>query len=189
MLEELQNNGIYEGNISEDVVKYWDEKYFKDITTTGRFLQSYNQYFKQLLLSDEYLNEVFVDKILDTLGQYYQYPAKLRDLHAVLTLPKSGKGVSGHAAKWHTDYENSFGLMVLVNDISTNDSHMQFASKHKYPAAQRLKSFDENNNNIKNCVGKAGTFFLFNNGHYIHRANLLNGKARKTLHAIYLPDK
>jgi hypothetical protein len=66
---------------------------------------------------------------------------------------------------------------------------MEFITTKQYPSNQRYnKDISISNLSVKACIGDAGTFFLFRNGHYLHRAKILDGKARKTLHAIYLPD-
>lgn len=183
ILNEISDNGIYEGIISKDMVNELDKNFMENIEEVGIFKPSYNQYFKSL---DK--NMPLFTQYLPLLDLYYGRKSKIRDVHAVLTLPLSETGqTNGHATKWHTDYENSVALMILLNDISMMDSHMEFIPKEKYTSGQRLNEPCLVDKKIKHCIGSAGTFFLFNNGHYLHRAKLLPGKIRKTLHGIYLP--
>lgn len=179
--------GIYEGFIDTTLINEWNQKYMENIQKNGIFKKSYNQYFK--LINDEIAFFTYYNTVVQ---EYYGTKTKIRDINAVLTLPASNdrlKKITGHAAKWHTDHRDSFALMVLLNNISEKDSHMEFIITKQYPSGQRYnKDISISNMDVKACIGDAGTFFLFRNGHYLHRAKILNGRERKTLHAIYLPD-
>lgn len=191
IIQSLITDGIYEGKIPLNIIDYWNKKYFEHITTNkqSKFKKEYNQYFYLINHSDLFIQEIFYKDILSSISYIYNSSAKIRDIFAVLTLQReASKTYSGHAGKWHTDIEDSFAFMILLNDISINDTHMQFILKEKHLPKQQLPNLNIENKMIKSCVGEAGTFFLFNNGNYIHRQNLLSNKNRKTLHAIYLPE-
>lgn len=184
IIQELKTYGIYKGVIGLDLVNTWYKSYISDIMLSGTFKESYNQYFKEISKEFDFFlqHESTIDACMNS-----KY--RIRDIHAVLTMPaNSYLNINGHATKWHTDYQNSFALMVLLNDISINDSHMEFIIGKKFSPELRLDSFNTTKYHVQSCIGRAGTFFLFNNGAYLHRARILSNNPRATLHAVYLPS-
>lgn len=183
----IERFGIHKGQIDKDIVDYWNTIYFTSTSSQDYFIEKYNQYLQPHTNIESSLSD-FLNRCKRIVSVIQNKPFRIRDTHSVITLPKTESiNTSGHASSWHTDYANSFALMILMNDISIHDSHMEFVVSKKYDPALRLYNFDASNMTIKKCIGKAGTYYLFNNGNYIHRAKLMAGKERKTIHSIYLP--
>lgn len=173
--------GIISGTISTEHMMLL-ESINNDIIVANRvYKPAYRQFYWPVSLTDpriQWINE----SVLQILGNNY----KTRDTFAVETVSGNLSSISGHAGKWHTDYAGSFALMILMNDITLSDTHMEFVPYQIFNPGLRWDTNHDEPTAIK-CIGQTGTMFLFNNGHFKHRMKLLNGCNRKTIHSIFLP--
>lgn len=186
VLDDIINYGIYQNKIDSSIIDSLNNEYFQEIDRSWVFKERYNQYFKKLN-NDIGFNEILGFDVVDLISSYYNKQSAIRDTYAVITMcTENVESLTGHATKWHTDYCNSVALMILMNDISLNDPHMQFSLANKQKNCVVLKDKPENIKTV-DCIGDAGTYFLFDNGHYFHRMNMQNGNPRKTIHTIFLP--
>jgi len=97
--------------------------------------------------------------------------------------------------KYHLDGLHQISFMLLLNDITVKDTHMQYALKsHKkirvMAAVDRYGFPDESieqKYQIVDLVGKKGTLFIFDAGAGFHRAVYKSGTTRKIFHSNITP--
>lgn len=94
------------------------------------------------------------------------------------------------SAKFHIDCYRQITLMLLVNELSVNDTHLQFAvGSHKstHHPWDRYKHNDPDiarNYPIFDAVGPKGTLIIMDAGCGIHRGLHKRGSVRKTLQLV-----
>lgn len=90
-------------------------------------------------------------------------------------------------AKYHIDYHMQTILVLLVNDVSIDDTHTEYAlgSTHTKNTPWNRYLIDDNSvlneYEIGHAIGKKGTLYIIDTGRGIHRANYKPGTERKSL--------
>ena len=97
--------------------------------------------------------------------------------------------------KFHLDELHQISFMLLLNDITIDDTHMQYAleshkkvrvmagvNRYGYPDKDIQDKFQ-----IMDLVGKKGTLFVFDAGAGFHRAVYKSGTTRKIFHSNITP--
>jgi hypothetical protein len=94
------------------------------------------------------------------------------------------------SAKFHVDCYRQIVLMLLVNDLTVEDTHLQFAiGSHKFTrhSWDRFKYADEEvleRYPIFDAVGPKGTLMIMDVGSGLHRGLHKKSTVRKTLQAV-----
>lgn len=132
------------------------------------------------------------DEICGLLYNYYQRQPYYRDqCMAILSSPESEVGNRvEYSAKYHLDLFHQITVQFLVNDLTPNDTRLQYAvgsHKEKRFSSDRYIFTEEEveqRYDILNCVGPKGTVIIMDAGAGLHRGTYVPGSVRKTLHTI-----
>jgi hypothetical protein len=93
------------------------------------------------------------------------------------------------SAKFHVDCYRQITMMLLVNDVTVDDTHLQFAAgshKTRHPW-NRFKYKDEevaSKYRMFEAVGPRGTLIIMDAGSGLHRGVHRRGTVRKTLQIV-----
>ncbi len=142
-----------------------------------------------LNLDDQQIkNFILNDSIMNILYKIYNKKVYLRNDPLLQVLNTKEKLTNGN---FHTDRFMQFSLMLLLEDLSENETHMEYCERsHNRSKFDFIihKNFEEcqnhvkkNNFKIRKLIGKKGDAFLFNTIG-IHRANYINGSKRSIFH-------
>ncbi|MFM7022031.1 MAG: hypothetical protein ACKOXB_03570 [Flavobacteriales bacterium] len=200
---ELEKNGVVKiENEFNDLVEYINKEYFsgknspyiaKDINTQ-RSIEMGIMQATTLSLKDPRLEKLyFNDEMLAMLSKHYKRQAYYRNLPTTLTNSyDQSKHKKDMQALFHLDGGlDQISFMFLVNDLTDNDTHLQFSlgsNREKHKTADRYKFNQEEiekNYPLIKCTGKAGTLFIFQAGLGFHRGFQVSGSTRKILHANF----
>jgi hypothetical protein len=93
------------------------------------------------------------------------------------------------SAKFHVDFYRQITMMLLVNDLTEADSHLEYAiGSHKLRNTWRRYSYDDEEIakkfRIQHCVGARGTLIILDAGSGFHRGMHKKGTVRKTLQCL-----
>ncbi|MDX1464001.1 MAG: hypothetical protein R3359_13165, partial [Marinirhabdus sp.] len=200
--DELLENGILK---IEDTFKW-----VSDIYNEAYFNQETNEFFLKDLVDDrsEKTGRVFAkavslddprlrdwyfnEDLFAVLAKMYQRQPYYRNQPMVQTYAVSDDNEKDIAGKWHIDGGlNQITFMLLVNDIDTTGTHMQYALKSTHETYKELDRNNikdeqiENKYEIAHCVGKAGTLYVFQGGLGYHRAVYKPNSTRSVYHANF----
>lgn len=217
-LKELKKNGvitIYSEELA-NIAKQISEKYFNPINIFGvseaeEKIKSINnelfifnatpkerrqEYYSggtkishYISFKDSICEKIFLnDDINSMLYNYYNRQPYYRN-HPLIQEVNTEKVINKlDNGNWHVDHFRQISFMLLINDISINDIHMDYyLGSHRKRNKEGLCSFEivneVNNNpqNIYSLVGKKGTLFIFD-ASGIHRGNYQENSIRKMLH-------
>ncbi len=136
--------------------------------------------------TDPQLASVFFHADLNAvLYNYYRRQPFFRNQPLVQTDAYDGRVPAGSNGQFHVDYLHQVSLMLLVTDVTTADTHMQYAlGSHKriWPVGISPEGTVERfGYRVADVIGSKGTLYLFDAGG-IHRANYVAGTRRKILH-------
>lgn len=136
---------------------------------------------------------LFDDEVSAILYNYFNRQA-FYTRHPILRIVEGSQNdIDSIAAKaWHTHHYHPIVMMLNLNDLTMEDTHVEVAcGTHKIPllADGRGKTMVEVLQDLPNCssddifhgVGKIGTLNIFDSRAY-HRANILKEKPRSDLH-------
>jgi hypothetical protein len=202
--QELSENGIVkienEFNWVRDIYKkeYFDavdNKFILKDLITERALITGRVFAKSVSLGDPALyNWYFNNDLIGLLGKFYKQQPFYRNQPMIQTYEVNEDHSPDIAGKWHIDGGlNQISFMLLINDITDDDTHMKFALKsihndHKILDRDKLKSDEiESQYQILNCTGKAGTLFIFHGGKGFHRAEYKTLTSRSIYHVNFTP--
>jgi hypothetical protein len=152
-------------------------------------------YCKAVSLGDPLLyNWYFNHDLISLLGKMYRQQPFYRNQPIVQTYSYSDKHSEDIAGKWHIDGGlNQITFMLLINDITEDDTHMQFALKSSHKNHKTLKRSEmsgkeiESEFEIMKCIGKAGTLYVFQGGMGFHRAVYKKSSTRSVYHVNFTP--
>jgi hypothetical protein len=93
------------------------------------------------------------------------------------------------SAKFHVDFYRQMSMMLLVNDLTEADTHLEYAVRsHKVRNTWRRYTYaDEEISKkfrIQHCVGARGTLIIMDAGSGFHRGMHKRGTVRKTLQCV-----
>jgi len=94
------------------------------------------------------------------------------------------------AAKYHTDFYRQITMMLIVNDLTIKDTHLQFAvgshrgERHPWNRFAYKEEDVEKRYKIFDCVGPKGSLIIMDAGAGLHRGFHVKGTVRKTLQAV-----
>ena len=141
-------------------------------------------------LEDWYFNEdlfILISKIFKQQPYYRNLPS----LQIYKFTPDNREDIAG---KWHIDSNlHQITFMLLLNDLKQTDTHMKYAIGSNNHTSKKLDRDRinpeeiENNFDIMDCVGKAGTLFIFCGGTGYHKALYKPHTKRKIYHANFTP--
>ena len=140
-------------------------------------------------INDEIIRNFIENKeLIEVLALIFNNNIYLRNDPLLQVLNTSEKMTNGN---FHTDRYMQFSLMLLLEDVSENQTHMEFCKKsHKRNFFDLIihKNFEEcesyvrdNNFDIFKVIGNKGDAFLFNTTG-VHRANYLINTRRSIFH-------
>ncbi|QIE59920.1 hypothetical protein G5B37_10190 [Rasiella rasia] len=200
--DDLSENGIIK---IEDTFE-WVSDIFKE----SYFQQKENKYFLKDLVDDrsQKTGRVFAqavsledpklrdwyynEDLFAMLAKMYQRQPYYRNQPMVQTYAVSDENENDIAGKWHIDGGlNQITFMLLVNDIDTSGTHMQYALKSTHDDNKELDRWNiqdhdiENKFEIMHCIGKAGTLYVFQGGLGYHRAVYKPSSTRSVYHANF----
>lgn len=145
--------------------------------------------FKDNDLKEIFLSEELSGLIYNYLGRQPYY----RNYPYVIFNRASSDTKDGIFQKFHKDRGfHQITLMMLLNDITEADTHMQYALKShkKWVNPKHIRdrySYDDKDIydefDILNCVGKKGTLFIFDAGNGFHKNVKVPGTQRNIFHA------
>lgn len=202
--KELNINGILKiENEFKWVQKEFKKEYFekennkfmlKDLIDE-RSLRTGRVFAKAVSLNDPKLyNWYFNNDLILLLGKMYKQQPYYRNQPIIQTYSFTESHTDDIAGKWHIDGGlNQITFMLLINDITENDTHMQYALKS---SNKKHKELDRNYINVDNiesdyeiikCIGKAGTLYVFQGGIGLHRAVYKRLSTRSIYHVNFTP--
>lgn len=135
---------------------------------------------------DPHLAGLFFDpELTGVVYNYYRRQPYYRNQPFLQKISYDGKTIPNTNANWHVDYIHQLSVMLLVSDVTTKDTHMEYAlgsnwkiwNVGNYPE----EIVDRHGYKVFDAVGPQGTLFLFDAGG-IHRARYVGGSSRKILH-------
>lgn len=198
---EILNNGIiklktnfknFSNYINENYIKKLLQGNFQNINT--EVLDLTNSGSNNLInhcvgLNDEIIRNFIENKELtEVLSLLFKNKIYLRNDPLLQVLNTSEKLTNGD---FHTDRYMQFSLMLLLEDVSEYQTHMEYCKKsHKRNLLDLIihKNFEEcknfikkNNFEIYKVIGNKGDAFLFNTTG-VHRANYLINTKRSIFH-------
>tara|TARA_Y100000741_G_C18236863_1_gene552064 strand:- start:621 stop:1538 length:918 start_codon:yes stop_codon:yes gene_type:complete len=202
--EELSKNGIIKiENEFEWVHKIYNEDYFNNTNNkyflsddiNDRAIKTGRTFAKTVSLGDPKLFEWYFNKDLLTLiAKIFKQQPFYRNQPILQTYKFKDNHTEDIAAKWHIDSNlHQITFMLLLNDITINDTHMEFALESIKEENKELNRDIINNKNIEDkfqiisCIGKAGTLFGFCGGMGYHRAVYKKSTVRSIYHANFTP--
>lgn len=123
---------------------------------------------------------------------YYQRQPFYRDLPTLIRnapVAKVSKQTE-YSAKYHLDLFHQITFQLLVNDLTPNDTRLQYAvgshlersfstDRFAYADSEVSKRYT-----IKDCVGPKGTVVIMDAGAGLHRGTYVPGTVRKMVHTI-----
>lgn len=202
--KDLFSNGIVKiENEFNWVQEHYEKNYFnsdqnnyflKDLVDE-RAKKTGRTFAKAISFGDPYLyNWYFNHDLISLLGKMYSQQPYYRNQPIVQTYSFSKEHSEDIAGKWHIDGGlNQITFMLLINDLTENDTHMQFAIKsvnknHKILDRNRINGKKiESEYEIMKCIGKAGTLFIFQGGMGFHRAVYKKSSTRSVYHVNFTP--
>lgn len=178
---------------------YINENYIKKISVKNigtphkvldlRGSSKNNQINHFVSLDDEVVRKFIQNtELMSTLSLLLNKKIYLRNDPLIQVLETSEKLTNGN---FHTDRFMQFSLMLLLEDVSSEQTHMEYCKKsHKrgkfdFIIHKNFKECEEhvrkNNFEITKVIGKKGDAFLFNTTG-IHRANYIFQSKRSIFH-------
>ncbi len=201
---ELSSNGIIKIENEFDWVKtIYNEEYFKNIDNEyflsdcidDRAITTGRTFAKTVSLGDPKLFDWYFNKDLVTLiAKIFQQQPFYRNQPLLQTYEYKDNNSKDIASKWHIDSNlHQITFMLLLNDLTVDDTHMEYALKSTKEKNKTLnrdildKQNIENKFEIINCIGNAGTLFIFCGGMGYHRAVYKQSTIRTIYHANFTP--
>lgn len=196
--KEFQENGIL--RIDNEFLKeaqYLNDEIFNKIPSdklSERDIAGGRVYLKELSFKNPQLFRLFFhEDLMAMLNKHYQTQAYYRNLSAVInTSYNAQNNTEDIQGLFHLDGGlDQISIMLLVNDITENDTHMEFCLKSTHTKHKDISRFNKDQKEITNryeithCVGKAGTLYIFQAGIGYHRAVYKSGSVRKMYHANF----
>jgi hypothetical protein len=205
-LEDLQANGIVKIERSHsELADYLDEQYF-DKWQNGqdpgaqdglRYVDVNNESYAEngvkvnayISFKDEKIRSLVCDpEIGQTIYSYYGRQPHYRNQPLLQKIEYTADKVLATNGRFHTDHLRQISMMLLVRDVSENDTHMEYllgSNRRDLHRAVYL-SFEEcealaQGYTSTQCIGPKGTLFLFD-ASGVHRANYQAGSIRQILH-------
>ena len=205
-IDDLFKNGgvVIENFFSPDVINNFLEKNKKYIVDTYKIESSpYNNAKMEIVnLSNELIKIWLNDKIIFIMETFFNSKIYARN-YPHIGITKIDKKftskekflhnieVGKTADDWHVDHSTLFNFHVILEDLTIDEPHMEYAEKsHLYfnstsPYSQ--EEIDSKKFKIKKCIGKKGTVYL-HYGNTLHRLNLIpSKKIRSVLHLEFTP--
>lgn len=151
---------------------------------------SVNNLINHYISIDDVVIREFIqnNELINTLSLLFNKKIYLRNDPLIQVLNTSEKLTNG---KFHTDRFMQYSLMLLLEDVSENQTHMEYCKKsHKRDKFDFIihKNFKECEKHIKKndfeivkVIGKKGDAFLFNTTG-IHRAKYIFQSRRSIFH-------
>lgn len=208
-LEELRENGVTMIPGFEGVADHLESTYFSvmdgrapknglameqirlgardDVTNTLNYRISYK---------DPGLAPLIFDKdVSGILYNYYQRQPLFREQPWVIRNALSADYPADEfakleiSAKFHVDFYRQITMMLLVDDLTEADTHLEYAAgshklrntwqRYAYTDAEVASRFP-----IRHCVGPKGTLIIMDAGSGFHRGMHKKGTVRKTLQCV-----
>jgi len=94
------------------------------------------------------------------------------------------------SAKYHIDFYRQITMMLIVSDLTKNDTHLQYAIgshngvRHPWNRYAYSDADVESKYSIFDCVGPKGTLIIMDAGSGFHRGFHVRGTVRKTLQTV-----
>lgn len=157
----LQENGIAElQSISSDVIDEFLE--------SNALLVSKN-WFCNCDFMDPFFQQVLSDtQLVELVSAYYRRPAFFREEPTLNVLNKTDPALANKPSRvFHSDGYRQVSMMLLLNDISADDIHMEYClSSHidqqqSYDRRLLDQEIIDKRYPRKSLVGKRGTVFVF----------------------------
>lgn len=200
--EELSENGILKiENTFEWVSDIYKKEYFNQDKNEHFLLDLVDDrsqktgrvFAKAVSLDDPKLRDwYFNEDLFSVLAKMYHRQPFYRNQPMVQTYAVSDDNEKDIAGKWHIDGGlNQITFMLLVNDIDTSGTHMQYALKSTHETYKELDRWNiqdaqiEEKYEIAHCIGKAGTLYVFQGGLGYHRAVYKPNSTRSVYHANF----
>ena len=215
-LKQLKDSGIVKIEIDEfsKVAGYLERKYFELIENQASVLKSKTAVYPwgenegfvldenkdtyksggtdircSISLADAGCRDLFLSRDLaTTLYHYYGRQPYFRNQPLIQKIAlREGDAISN--GQFHVDHLRQVSVMLLVNDITENDTHMEYCvgSNQRNLLMEGIEMDGERCKTLYpkypvfKCTGKKGTAFLFDTSG-IHRANYQRNSTRKILH-------
>lgn len=200
----LSSNGIIKIENEFDWVNtIYNEDYFNNTNNINflsdvvdeRAMKTGRTFAKTLSLGDQKLfNWYFNIDLFTLIAKIFKQQPFYRNQPILQTYNFTDVNTKDIAAKWHIDSDlHQITFMLLLNDITINDTHMEYALKSNNEKNKELNRDVINDKDIENkfqitsCVGKAGTLFIFCGGMGYHRAVYKKSTTRSIYHANFTP--
>ena len=201
-LKEFAETGVLILDEFADIAKYINEeyidqpenKYFVEDCFNQRCIDTGVSFSKIISLKDPKLDKLlFHEDMFAMLNKHYKRQAYYRDFPEIrINQFVEGKNTPDISTLMHIDTGlDQVTFMLLLSDLTEDDTHMEVALKScqvKHRNADRFqieKEEIEKNFEMMQCVGKAGTLFLFRGGLTYHRAVVKSGSTRKIMHCNF----
>jgi len=206
--EELKNNGIvimpgkYKSlaqHIKQTYFPYLemniqpDNGVFMDYINLGNRHDYTNSIYARISFKDEQIADFFLNP--DLCGIIYNFYNRqpfhrIQPLVAINAVKENSKTQKEISSKFHTDLYHQITFMLLIEDLTEHDTHLQYAiGSHKGAAKpwDRYSYSDEqilNDYDIKDAIGPQGTLVIFDAGNGYHRGKMIPNSTRKYLFSV-----
>lgn len=186
-----KNFGIFASYINKN---YIDNLFLGNNKTPFKVLDlrgsSKNNLINHFISIDDLVVREFIQNVelMDTLSLLFNKKIYLRNEPLIQILNTSEKLTNGN---FHTDRFMQYSLMLLLEDVSDNQTHMEYCKKsHKRDKFDFIihknfkeceKHIEKNDFEIVKVIGKKGDAFLFDTTG-IHRAKYIFQSKRSIFH-------
>lgn len=178
-------NNNYFDKPEQEITNWFASAQTERTIETGRTVNM-NISFSDTNLQDLFFNE----DLLGIVYNYYQRQPYYRNLPSLAKTEFTSSNRIDIQGKFHLDGGlNQISFMLLTNDITEKDTHMQYAlGSNNVDLPYNIDRFSwedsqiEKKYEIYDLIGKKGTLFIFDAGNGFHRAVYKTGTLRKMLH-------
>lgn len=200
----LKKNGVIKiSGLFIDEANYIEKEYFSKLENDDNITQWYKNNKNErsakngrvvnlnISFNDQNLKKLFFNEdLLGIVYNYYKRQPYYRNLPALTKVAFTEKHGIDIQGKFHLDGGmNQISFMLLVNDITESDTHMQYAlGANRYKVPFDIDRFSWKDDmimkkfKIYDLVGKKGDIFIFDAGNGYHRAVYKKDSVRKILH-------
>ena len=118
--------------------------------------------------------------------KYYGRQPYYRNSPLIYKIQWDGKSELLYSGNFHVDRLHQLSIMLLLNDLTERDTHMEYALR-SHKKRLRLDHFSDDEKSVQSkyevahLTGPKGTLYLFDSGG-IHRAHVIPNSARVVLH-------
>ncbi|MDB5810225.1 MAG: hypothetical protein JWN94_2347 [Betaproteobacteria bacterium] len=169
---------------------FGDNQRFVWDSNTGEYSSGGTEILSYISFADRQCQPLYLHPdLIQVLQKYYGRQPYYRNQPLIQKISLHSGQVPLTNGAFHVDHLRQISLMLLVTDISANETHMEYcvgsnrrnllAEGVELPVEQceaKARGYP-----IFKCTGKKGTLFIFDTSGF-HRANYISNSTRKMLH-------